>query len=93
VLVSGGLPYCWGGGESCGDNNTSNLLVRYTPVPVFFWPAVPTKTTSISAGSNHACTVIDARIYCWGNLGAVRAGLRPGMDSIAAVPIPVPIVE
>jgi hypothetical protein len=88
ALTSAGVAQCWGEGES-GRLGNDSLGRRKSPVPVDTSGVLAGRSlVSITAGTNHACTLDTAGLaYCWGNGYAGRLG--NGSTSSARVPVTV----
>ncbi|MEZ4405905.1 MAG: hypothetical protein R3A52_05470 [Polyangiales bacterium] len=71
AITASGALWCWGRNNR-GQVGDGTLMTRATPVRVF-----TSGVTSVSAGGEHTCAVMDAHVYCWGkgDSGQVGDGL------------------
>lgn len=72
--IAASRSYCWGlndSGELGNGGTTTALLPKATSITNTATAAV----TAISAGSNHSCSVVAGRAFCWGDNGSGRAGI------------------
>lgn len=89
-VVANAKVYCWGenGNRQVGDSvNTSTI--RNVPTLVNGNSNIlgNKAATAVSVGPTHACAVVNADLYCWGNNANGRTGL--GTTSGNAVPTQV----
>lgn len=74
--VTGGLTYCWGMGTA-GQLGGGTLTNSLTPVKApASGPLVAASAQATTAGYQHACSIIEGRVYCWGTGTNGRLGNR-----------------
>lgn len=88
-LVTGSV-LCWGSNQS-GQIGTGNAEIKgyafSTPVVTTAWKGK--NVTAVSVGGQHACAVVDYRVYCWGSNLSGQLGINNPAATGATAPVPV----
>ncbi len=72
ALQPNGQPFCWGANES-GQLGLGDTDDRHTPEPVPLMGA-----STIYAGANHACALVQGAAWCWGSNDHGQLGIGGG---------------